>query len=188
MPITTSLMRWARNQPQDQCHLPAVAAQEIGKRLRPAPRRSTRARFGRGGSAAAGLAQTQHRHHAHHIDRPSPDTPFARRRSGRRRPGARAASPRFRRIHSTPGAGPDHAPGGNLSGTTPPALPGVGVGRFNAECVQRDVLRGRSKGHRQGAPDDGAQGQGQVGHAHQPGHHHGSCASSSQLRRRPSSA
>jgi hypothetical protein len=64
------------------------------------------------------------------------------------------------------GAGPDHGqPVAGLVGGRQRALP-IDVGRFDAEGVQRDVLRGRREGHQQGAPGDG----GAVDLGIEPGH------------------
>ena len=72
------------------------------------------------------------------------------------------------------GSGPDHGePVASLVSSRQRCLV-VGVGRLNAKGIQRNVLRGRAKGHSQCAPDDGVQGRERVAqrHANQPAHDH----------------
>ena len=52
-----------------------------------------------------------------------------------------------------------------------------GIGGLNAKCVQRNILRGRAKGHSQGAPHHGLQRHFGIieRHRHQAGHHGDLC-------------
>ena len=69
--------------------------------------------------------------------------------------------------------GPDHGqPVAGLVGGGQRRLP-IGIGRFDAKRVERNVLRGRTKGDRERTPDDGLQSDARVieRHRHQPRHH-----------------
>ena len=158
------------NQRQHQRGLPAVAADKVGKRCHQRTAQPVHQTFGRGQGGGVGLPRAQHRHHA--------DQHAGGHDQIGDLPGLlHIALDLALYARSQPqgsGSGPDHGePVASLVSSRQRCLV-VGVGRLNAKGIQRNVLRGRAKGHSQCAPDDGVQGRERVAqrHANQPAHDH----------------
>ncbi len=139
-----------RNQSQNECRLPAIAANELGKRLyqralQPRTRIACRRQF-----AGHGFGRQQHGQHtqahggSHHQISGLPGRVLVA--------GVVGASGACRNPQH-PSPGPNH--GESVAGLVGGGQCGLvlRVGRFNAKGVQRNVLGGGAKGHQQREPD-----------------------------------
>jgi hypothetical protein len=159
------------DQRQDQQRLLAIALEEIGEGLH------QRALQPLGGVACGrqrhphGLAREQHREHAHQHARGHHKVGRAPRRLLVKNTGRGARRAHWRHLGARgdpqhPRPGPDHGQAvTGLVGGSQRALV-AHVGRLDAKCVQRNVLRGGCEGHRQRAPHHQRELGARVGHGH----------------------